>query len=78
MDDCNQVIILRHVNGLTVQIPLWTIVTIGRFVRVDKEARSDSSMDDCNTMDNLDAELSGQVQIPLWTIVTRKNYRDRP
>ncbi len=47
-------------------------------MRVDKEARSDSSMDDCNTMDNLDAELSGQVQIPLWTIVTRKCYRDRP
>ena len=48
MDDCNtthgsEVAIMR-----TVQIPLWTIVTRLRGLRMPSLPGSDSSMDDCN------------------------------
>ena len=48
MDDCNQLPTCSSMDGNTVQIPLWTIVTdSGLPVRLP-DHRSDSSMDDCN------------------------------
>ncbi len=48
MDDCNKVLLIARVSFLTVQIPLWTIVTPRRLKKKEVLAGSDSSMDDCN------------------------------
>ncbi len=48
MDDCNEAEICRNSNFSSVQIPLWTIVTLLREMFLELVDGSDSSMDDCN------------------------------
>ncbi len=60
---------------MSVQIPLWTIVTWTEVNDGDLLTGSDSSMDDCNVLDmDIPAE-DRLVQIPLWTIVTVTTQR---
>ncbi len=48
MDDCNSTCSFTATGALTVQIPLWTIVTELLKPERREEPGSDSSMDDCN------------------------------
>ena len=54
MDDCNNGKKFYRVSCKTVQIPLWTIVTINQLTGCQRYGTSsDSSMDDCNYMNVL-------------------------
>ena len=57
---------------MTVQIPLWTIVTRKDSKFYGLECGSDSSMDDCNDDPQPVVFKKIEVQIPLWTIVTHR------
>ena len=48
MDDCNGATGTWPGRKMSVQIPLWTIVTGGRIRHATIDSSSDSSMDDCN------------------------------
>ena len=72
MDDCNNITGRSVAAIIMVQIPLWTIVTIGLKEDWSKRLKSsDSSMDDCNGLRPAPLFRGWHVQIPLWTIVTR-------
>ena len=63
---------------MTVQIPLWTIVTNSGALPKTGYDSSDSSMDDCNVVNLNNHRRNFKVQIPLWTIVTLTGCVFRP
>ncbi len=70
MDDCNLAGPGVQLGHSSVQIPLWTIVTLLKELRGVTDQCSDSSMDDCNLIRLGKKHTRLFVQIPLWTIVT--------
>ncbi len=70
MDDCNTSSRILLPPIITVQIPLWTIVTSSSSFSPPTILSSDSSMDDCNKSNDINRKEFSTVQIPLWTIVT--------
>ena len=78
MDDCNPTSRCCKICLMTVQIPLWTIVTNSGALPKTGYDSSDSSMDDCNVVNLNNHRRNFKVQIPLWTIVTLKPAAQKP